>query len=99
MRDTRKIKSLVKRILLEDKDCRDNDNLLYLRVISELTPEFTEQPLHRALRNPLIPKRDSVTRARRWVQAHIEGTQADSKVQAKRELEEEKYKEVFANGR
>lgn len=99
MRDHRQLRSLVRQILLDDRQCRNSDDLLYLRVIHKLTPEFVHQPFDRAIMNPLIPKRRSVERARRWVQAHVEGTQADSKIEAWREINEKLYREEYGNGR
>ena len=94
MKDTRKIKSLVKQILLDHPAARESDDLLYLYLIEILNPECYAE-VKKVCNNKLLPKRHSVERARRWVQAHIEGTQAKAKVEAWRELHEQEYRKEY----
>lgn len=95
-----KIKKLVTEILLESRDARNSDKELYIRVLiqtghsASLYGRFID-----TIRDKSLPSYDSVSRARRWVQANIEGTQADSKVEAMREIEEEAYREEYSSGR
>lgn len=95
-----KIKKLVTNILLKYKETRNSDKELYIKVLlhtghkASLYDKFVD-----VLRDKSLPSYDSVTRARRWVQAHIEGTQADDKVEAMREVEEEAYREEYGSVR
>lgn len=95
-----KIKKLVTDILLNNREARNSDKELYIRVLvhtghsASLYGRFVD-----VLRDKSLPSYDSVSRARRWVQAHIDGTQADDKVEAMREIEEEAYREEYGSGR
>lgn len=95
-----KIKKLVTDILLDNREARNSDKELYIRVLVHTGHSAS---LYRCfvdvLRDKSLPSYDSVSRARRWVQAHIEGTQADDKVEAMREVEEENYREEYGSGR
>ena len=92
-------RAMVKRILLEDRASRNSDKELYIKVLKEKAPEILNQPLIKALRNEDLPSYESITRTRRWVQEHFEGTQADDKIEAFRMLKEEAYREEYGNAR
>lgn len=94
----KEIKKVVIDILKANPQTRNSDKILYLEVTKMIYPDGLFVPFYMAMHDPNMPNYDSVTRARRWAQAHIEGIQAVPTVQAVREEEEEEYKEVFANG-
>lgn len=95
----KQIKKLVTEILLESREARNSDKELYIRVLIHTGNEASlYDRFVNVLRDKSLPSYDSVSRARRWVQAHIEGTQADSKVEAMREIEEESYREEYGHG-
>lgn len=95
-----KIKKLVTDILLDSRAARNSDKELYIRVLIHTGNEASlYDRFVNVLRDKSLPSYDSVSRARRWVQAHIEGTQADYEVEIMREVEEEAYREEYGSGR
>ena len=95
----KQIKKLVKEILLNNRDARNSDKELYIRVLVHTGHSMALQgKFIDVLRDKNLPSYDSISRARRWVQAHIDGTQADDKVGAMREVEEETYREEYVRG-
>lgn len=94
----KQIKEIVIDILKKDRQARNSDKILYLEVVKKVYPDGLFVPFYMSMYDSNMPNYDTVTRARRWAQNHIEGVQADDNVEACRELEEDAYKEAFANG-
>ncbi len=98
-RDKRRIKDLVMTILVNDEYARSNDKYLYSEVVKKTNPELINAPFIVAITSARIPSFETVRRARQYAQEHYPNVCANSTVEAMRELQEQSYKEVFANGR
>lgn len=86
---------LVHRILRENHDARNSDDVLYDRVIKELCPEVAKMPLEKAIMVSDRPKFKTIERERRLWQAKDEDCMSDlqvARLRAKRELE---YREEY----
>lgn len=94
----KRIKDIVVEVLKKNPETRNSDKILYLEVTKRVYPDGLFVPFYMSMYDSNMPNYDTVTRARRWAQNHIEGVQADLTVQAVREGEEDEYREVFANG-
>lgn len=85
--------NLVKDILVKNKKARNSDTILYLKVMERLNPPALTMPFGMVLRNLEelgLPCYDTVTRARRKIQAEFPELQGDERVRDYRaELEEE----------
>lgn len=99
MRDKRKIREVVLNILSNDSKARNSDRYLYVEVVKQLNPNLAFVPLAIALQDASIPNMETVRRSRQWCQAHYRSLRPTVNVAAARELQEESYREVFANGR
>lgn len=84
---------LVKDILVNYKTARNSDTVLYLKVMERLNPPTVKMPFGMVLKNLEdlgLPCYDTVTRARRKIQAEFPELQGDERVKDYRaELEEE----------
>lgn len=98
MADKKKVKKTVKEIMARDKKARNDDMYLFYQVAKTLVPSVAGASFEEAFKNHDIPKMETVTRARRWVQEYYPELAADVNVEAARELEEENYKEAFTHG-
>ena len=93
-----KYRHLVHRILLENHDARNSDEVLYDRVVKELCPEVAKMPLEKAIMVEYLPKFRTIERERRLWQARDEDCMSDlqvARLRAKRELE---YREEYGRG-
>ena len=81
-----KVEDLVKQLLEQYKEARDNDYYLTFRVIEKMTPEDLDKPYREIL---LKPTREisfkSIERARRKVQSKYPELKASKKVQEARD--------------
>ena len=82
-----RVEDIVKRILEEDEDARNDDLYLYSRVVATINPTA----LHKSLATFLlrfeeleIPKESTVSRARRKLQAMNPNLRATEEIQQKR---------------
>ena len=92
-------KQLVKRLLEEEPKTRNNDNLLYIRVIESCIPKLTNRPFAEVMLNVGkldLPKFETVRRSRQYHQAHNPELQADEIVQDLRTELEMEYRKEFS---
>lgn len=94
----REIKDIVLSILLEYPASRNDDRYLYLKVVERMNPSAMTRPFFLAYMDDEMPNTETVRRARQFCQAHYDGVQADTDVEALRLLEEESYKEFAIYG-
>lgn len=81
-----KVEDLVKEILEQYKEARDNDYYLTFRVIEKLTPEELYRPYGEILLKPQrVISFKTIERARRKVQSKYPELQASKKVQEARD--------------
>ena len=73
-------KSRVHRILVEDRDARNSDKVLFIKVIKETFPELAKMPLEVAMMHEDLPSWDSITRARRRWQEFNEDCMSDIQI-------------------
>ena len=82
-----RVEDIVKRILEEDDEARNDDFYLYSRVIADINPNALHKSLSTFLLNfeeLEIPKEATVSRARRKLQAMYPALRATEEVQQKR---------------
>jgi len=94
--DFKNTTNLVKDILIKNPLTRDSDPHLYIEVMMRLNPNATKMPFAMVLRNLTdlgLPLYDTVTRARRKVQAEYPELQGTERVKKFRAELEEEYKE------
>ena len=94
MKKMKKLAVLVKEILEKDVCARNSDLLLYWEVLCEVNPAAINATVGQFLgrfEDFNVPTIESVGRARRKVQELHPELRAQSKVEAARMLEEEKY--------
>lgn len=85
---------MVLEILKEFPETRDSDSELQIRVIEKyFGKQYLNQPYIFVANNPLLPKIESVGRARRRIQREWPELRADADVEAKRMLKEEEFRE------
>ncbi len=95
MGELKHVSAVVKRILEEEPDTRNNDGLLYLRVCQYYNPSiamFPFGPVMSNLNSYNLPPAESVRRARQKMQAQYEHLKANKTVKEHRAENELKYK-------
>ena len=92
-------KHLVHRILLEDHDARNSDEVLLTKVIKELCPEVAKMPHEQALMVSYAPKARTIERERRFWQAIDEDCMSDLQIARARAKKELEYREAYKRGR
>lgn len=102
MKNIRQTTAVVKEMLEQFSDTRDNDNYLYYEVCNTLNPDVLKKPFGEVLSFMSgfgIPPFESVTRARRKVQSkypELAGSEIARKERSEREIEIRKYaKEIL----
>lgn len=99
MRTHHSYRWLVHRILLEHRDARNSDKVLWHRVIKELTPEISKMPFEKALMVSNLPSYDSITRVRRWWQARDVDCMSDFQIAMGRAEKEQEYRREYGSGK
>ncbi|MBO7733847.1 MAG: hypothetical protein J6S67_14890 [Methanobrevibacter sp.] len=92
----KKTTKLVKTILRDYPIARDSDYYLYIRVMKELNPKACEMKFEEVFTNLKelgLPLYDSVSRARRKLQAEFPELQGSDKVKDFRTEREEEFRE------
>ena len=92
------ITNVIKEILVGSEECRNNDKVLYLKVIETLSSGISQKPFNEVmltLDELGLPCYDTVTRLRRLVQRAHPELQACDKVQDYRTAKEEKCREEY----
>lgn len=105
MKKLLKITELVKGILEENEETRDDDNLLWLEAIRETAYkrdcvyvlDWSIAGLMNNIRNLHLPTFESVSRARRKLQEKYPELRGEEKARKEREKREEIYKEYARN--
>lgn len=98
MRTLNKYKLLVHQILVEDRDARNSDKVLWHKVIKAICPEVAKMPFEKALMVKELPSYDSITRCRRRWQAKDPECMSDIQVARWRAAAEEQYREEYGRG-
>ena len=94
-----KVEDLVKEILEQYKECRDNDYYLTFKVIEKTTPEDLDKPYREILlKSKRVISFKTIERARRKVQSKYPELQASKKVQEARLEYENAYTEYGIEG-
>ena len=100
----RKTSKLVHEILINEPECRNSDNILYLRVLQIIGQRngidvntMSVPTLLRNLHSLKLPAFETVRRTRQKVQEQHEELRANATVEAYREVLEEEYRE-YARG-
>lgn len=92
-----KVETLVKKALERNKSAREDDNLLYIEIISQINPELVNRDFLKTFINARklgLPAFESVSRARRKLQAkneELRGSSENQKAREERELEMFEY--------
>lgn len=90
-----KLKDLVKCLLKDYPQAREDDNYLFYLVITNNKNYEKGMTFKEVIENPKFPKYESVSRMRRLLQRKYEYLQGSQEIQARRrELEEEVRKEM-----
>lgn len=95
VKDKRKIREMVLRILFNDETARNNDRYLYMKVLDEFVPGLSERPFAEVLMSNEAPSPETVRRSRQWCQEKFPSLRPSHIISAYRKLQEEEYKEVF----
>ena len=96
----KRVETLVKTILEENKETRNDDFILIAEVYYRLIPDVVHLPFtlvmlsHSDLK---LPSLESITRARRKIQEKHEYLRASKKIQEIKKRQEQQYKE-YARG-
>ncbi len=99
MSTVKKVESVVKFILEENKEARDDDFLLVALACRRMCPGVMGETFTSVLANHKdykLPSFESITRARRKLQAANENLRSSERVRRIRSEEEEEYRE-YAN--
>ncbi len=92
-----KVEALVKKSLERNKSAREDDNLLYIEVISQINPELINTNFLKTFINAKkigLPAFESISRARRKLQAkneNLRGSLENQKARKERELDMFEY--------
>lgn len=92
---------LVKAILEKYPETRDDDNLLWAKVLEAVNFDSSDMTLSFVLENVKrygLPSFQTVSRARRKVQQDHPELKGTARIQQKRKEQEQKYREFFGNG-
>ena len=92
-----KYHNLVHSILLDDRDARNSDKVLYIKVIKELAPELAKKPFEVSLMHEDLPSYNSVSRIRRRWQAKDHDCMSDIQIQRWRAKKELDYREEYGH--
>lgn len=97
MRD-KGIKTTVRQVLVEEPLARDDDHILWLEVIKKRIPAATIMSLEAVLtkyQSLGIPSFESVSRARRYIQADEPRLSSSKRIYEARKEEEERYRREY----
>lgn len=104
MNDLKAISSIVKSILSQDKDSRNDDNLLYLRVLQHISgrkgidiQSMTVPAFLMGMKRCGLPGFETVRRSRQKVQADNPELAGSEAVRRKRSQQETVYREFAAS--
>ena len=93
-------KKLVKKVLTEDKQTRNSDMLLYVKVCERINPESLNEPFWYVLSNLKefgLPNMETVRRTRQKIQEEMPFLCGNSQVEGQRLLNEQVFRD-FARG-
>lgn len=96
MSKIKKVEPIVKKVLEEYENTRNDDFELILMVYCEINERAVEYPFYRLMRKHKefgLPSMESITRCRRKLQEKYEHLKAKKDVQEIREKEEEEFRE------
>ena len=101
MNDLKKTTKIVKEILTNDPETRNDDDLLYRNVCKEIYPAVMTQFFGAVLRNRRIyglPSFETVRRTRQKVQATYPELKGTKRVREARKAKETEYREYARGG-
>lgn len=96
MSKIKKIEPIVKKVLENDEDTRNDDFELILMVYCEINERAVEYPFYRLMRKHKefgLPSMESITRCRRRLQTKYEHLKANKETEKIRAKEEEEFRE------
>ena len=90
------IKGIVRKVLIRDREARNDDRYLYLKVASEIAGhDVSGVTLGEWMRDYTFPSTESVRRTRQKLQQHEPDLRSDKRIQEEREAREELYREFI----
>ena len=100
MAKLKKIEYLVREVLEINKMARDDDFYLVLNVYGEICPNVRDKDFSYVMANHKqlkLPSFESITRARRKLQAEYPELRGSEEVRGRRSKEEDKFRKYFFN--